>query len=50
LKKYENEKAQRENVWIELINLVNENKSLQSKVIQVERAEGEHNLGARHLE
>ena len=50
LKKYENEKAQRENVGIELINLVNENKSLQSKVIQVERAEGEHNLGARHLE
>ena len=45
LKKYEAEKAQRENVGIELINLVNENKSLQSKGIQVERTEGEHNLG-----
>ena len=46
----ENEKVQRENVGIELINLVNENSSLQRKVVQVERNEGEHNLGVRHLE
>ena len=49
-KQLENEIVQRENVGIELINLVNENTSLQKKVVQVERNEGEHNLGVRHLE